>query len=152
MYAVLSDRGRQFRATTGDKLTLDRNQAEVGASIDMPVLLIADEQGVRVGSPFVAGVTAVVKVIAHERGKKGIVGKFNAASIAVVVMVSALSRPSSKWCRSARAPERPGRSYRLSPVADHNQRPISRQPHICPHAAIHARVCTTCRPSLEGSR
>jgi large subunit ribosomal protein L21 len=76
MYAVISDRGRQFRATTGDKLTLDRNQAEVGASIDMPVLLIADDQGVRVGSPFVAGVTAVVKVIAHERGKKGIVGKF----------------------------------------------------------------------------
>ena len=76
MYAVILDRGRQFRATAGEKLTLDRNQSEVGATVEMPVMLIADDSGVRVGAPYVAGAKAVVKVLAHERGKKGIVGKF----------------------------------------------------------------------------
>jgi len=74
MYAVILDRGRQFRATTGEKLTLDRNEIEVGGTVDMPVLLLADDSGVRVGSPYVAGAKAVVKV--HQRGPKGIVGKF----------------------------------------------------------------------------
>ncbi len=76
MYAVIQDRGRQLRATTGEKLTLDRNDVEVGATVEMPVLLLADAAGVRVGAPFVAGAKAVVKVLAHERGKKGIVGMF----------------------------------------------------------------------------
>jgi large subunit ribosomal protein L21 len=76
MYAVILDRGRQFRATTGEKLTLDRNEIEVGGTVDMPVQLLADDSGVRVGSPYVAGAKAVVKVLAHQRGPKGIVGKF----------------------------------------------------------------------------
>jgi len=37
MYAVILDRGRQFRATTGEKLTLDRNEIEVGGTVDMLV-------------------------------------------------------------------------------------------------------------------
>ncbi len=76
MYAVILDRGRQFRATTGVKLTLDRNESEVGATVELPVMLLADDAGVRVGAPYVAGAKAVVKVLAHERGPKGIVGKF----------------------------------------------------------------------------
>ena len=31
MYAVIQDRGHQYRAAKGDRLTIDRNQAEVGA-------------------------------------------------------------------------------------------------------------------------
>ena len=76
MYAVILDRGRQFRAPTGVKLTLDRNESEVGATVELPVMLLADDAGVRVGAPYVAGAKAVVKVLAHERGPKGIVGKF----------------------------------------------------------------------------
>lgn len=76
MYAVINDRGRQYRAAPGERLTLDRNEAEVGATVEMPVLLIADESGVKIGAPVVAGAKAVCKVVAHERGEKGIVGKF----------------------------------------------------------------------------
>lgn len=76
MYAVIQDRGHQYRAATGEKLILDRNQAEVGATVEMPVLLLSDERGVRIGAPFVAGAKAVCKVLSHLRGKKGVVGKF----------------------------------------------------------------------------
>lgn len=77
MYAVIQDRNRQYRATTGDKLTLDRNEAvEVGTTIELPVLLVADGASVKVGSPFVAGAKAVVKVIEHSLGDKITVGKY----------------------------------------------------------------------------
>jgi len=76
MYAVISDRGRQYRASTGDRLTLDRAQAEVGATMEMPVLLLAEDAGIKVGSPTVAGAKAVCKVLAHRRGAKGVVGKY----------------------------------------------------------------------------
>jgi large subunit ribosomal protein L21 len=76
MYAVIQDRGHQYRATAGDRLTIDRNTAEVGATVEMPVLLIADDAGVKVGSPFVAGAKAVLKVVEHKRGDKILIGKF----------------------------------------------------------------------------
>jgi large subunit ribosomal protein L21 len=76
MYAVIQDRGHQYHAKAGDKLTIDRHDAEVGASIEMPLLLVADNGAVKVGAPFVAGGKAVLKVVEHTRGEKGIYGMF----------------------------------------------------------------------------
>jgi large subunit ribosomal protein L21 len=76
MYAVINDRGRQYRATTGDRLILDRSEAEVGSTIELPLLLLANEGGIKVGAPTVAGAKAVCKVVDHPRGEKGTVGKY----------------------------------------------------------------------------
>lgn len=77
MYAVIQDRNRQYRATKGDKLTLDRaEELEVGSTLELPVLLVADGASVKVGSPFVAGAKAIVKVLQHSLGDKITVGKY----------------------------------------------------------------------------
>lgn len=76
MYAVISDRNRQYRAAPGDRLELDLVEAEPGAVLELPVLLVADGAAVKVGSPFVAGATAKVKVVAHQKGDKITIGKF----------------------------------------------------------------------------
>ena len=77
MYAVIQDRNRQYRAAKGDKLTLDRAETlEVGSTLELPVLLLADGASVKVGSPFVAGAKAVVKVLQHSLGDKITVGKY----------------------------------------------------------------------------
>jgi large subunit ribosomal protein L21 len=76
MYAVIQDRNRQYKAVAGDRLTLDRSEHEIGATFEVPVLLVADGATVKVGAPFVAGAKAVCKVLEHVRGEKGIVGKF----------------------------------------------------------------------------
>jgi large subunit ribosomal protein L21 len=76
MYAVISDRNRQYRAAVGDKLTLDRSEAEAGATLELPVLLVADGATVKVGAPFVAGATAKVKVLSHTLGEKILIGKY----------------------------------------------------------------------------
>lgn len=77
MYAVIQDRNRQYRAEQGSKLTLDREEeAVVGSTIELPVLLLADGASVKVGAPFVAGAKAVVKILAHTLGDKITVGKY----------------------------------------------------------------------------
>ena len=76
MYAVIQDRNRQYRASAGERLTLDRSEHEVGATFEVPVLLLADGASVKIGSPFVAGAKAVCKVVEHVRGDKITVGKF----------------------------------------------------------------------------
>lgn len=76
MYAVIQDRGHQYKAQAGDKLTIDRHDAEPGSTVEMPVLLIANNGAVKVGAPFVAGAKAVLKVVSHTRGAKGMYGMF----------------------------------------------------------------------------
>lgn len=75
-YAVISDRHRQYRVRPGERITLDRLEAQPGSELELPVLLVADGQGVRIGTPFVAGATARVKVIAEVKGDKITIGKF----------------------------------------------------------------------------
>lgn len=76
MYAIIDDRGRQYRAAPGDKLILDRAAADIGATLDAKVLLVADGANVKVGSPFVAGAKATLRVLEHTRGDKVIVSKY----------------------------------------------------------------------------
>jgi large subunit ribosomal protein L21 len=76
MYAVIQDRNRQYRTSAGERLILDRSEHEVGATFEVPVLLLADGASVKIGSPFVAGAKAVCKVVEHTKGEKLIIGKY----------------------------------------------------------------------------
>ncbi|MCS6969886.1 MAG: 50S ribosomal protein L21 [Planctomycetota bacterium] len=75
-YAVISDRQRQYRVTPGARLLVDHLAAPPGSELELPVLLIADGGSVRIGSPFVAGATARIKVLGEHKGDKIIIGKF----------------------------------------------------------------------------
>lgn len=72
MYAIVLDRCHQYRAEVGTRITVDRRADEVGASVELPLLLIADGDAVQVGTPVLAGKKAVCTVVAHRRGRKGI--------------------------------------------------------------------------------
>ncbi len=76
MYAIIQDRGHQYRAAIGDTLILDRLEAEPGSALEMPLLLLSGEGSVQVGSPVLAGKVAKLQVLRHQRGRKGIAGKF----------------------------------------------------------------------------
>ncbi len=80
MYAVIADRSRQYRAEPGATLQLDLAQggeAAAGATLELPVLLLADGASVKVGSPYVAGAKAVVEVIDPLlKGEKLRIGKY----------------------------------------------------------------------------
>ena len=71
MYAVIKTGGKQYRVKSGEKLRIEPIAAEVGAeeSFDQ-VLVVADGDAVRVGTPLVAGATVKAKVLTHGRGDK----------------------------------------------------------------------------------
>jgi len=75
MYAIIQDRGRQYRVETGDRVLVDRVDVEIGAEHRCAVLLIEQDGNVQVGSPELDA-TCTCKVLRHQRGKKGRVGTY----------------------------------------------------------------------------
>jgi len=77
MYAIVDDRGKQYRMVPGEEVVVDRLDAEEGAEIrfDKVLLLRTDEEAVT-GAPYVGGAVVVAELVGHEKGEKIIVGKF----------------------------------------------------------------------------
>ena len=71
MYAVVKSGGRQFRASVGDTILVDRLPVAAGQQLELgEVLLVADGEEVRIGQPTVDGARVVTTVLAEEKGPK----------------------------------------------------------------------------------
>ena len=76
-YAVFKTGGKQYRVQAGDKLDVEKIDAEVGSETKFDeVLLVNDGTATTVGTPTVAGAAVTAKVVEQFRGKKGIAFKF----------------------------------------------------------------------------
>ena len=77
MYAVVKIKGQQYRVEPGNKLQVPLLDDEVGADVTFEeVLMLADGEDVKVGSPTVAGATVAAEVLRHGRSRKVVVFKF----------------------------------------------------------------------------
>ncbi len=77
MLAVVKAANQQYRVQEGDVITVNRLEADVGARVDLPdVLLIQDASGVRVGAPVLAGAKVTAEVVGHTRAPKVYAFKF----------------------------------------------------------------------------
>ena len=77
MYAVFRTGGKQYRASQGDRLRVERLEAEVGDDIEFDqILLVGEGSDIKVGAPLVDGGKVAAKVTAQGRGKKIDVVKF----------------------------------------------------------------------------
>jgi large subunit ribosomal protein L21 len=71
MYAVIKTGGKQYRVASGDKLKVELLTSEVGSSIAFDqVLAVGQGDGVKFGTPFVAGASVKATVISHGKGDK----------------------------------------------------------------------------------
>lgn len=71
MYAVVETGGKQYRATPGEFVDVEKLPAEVGAQVTLDqVLMVADGETVTVGRPTVAGAQVVATVIAQRKARK----------------------------------------------------------------------------------
>lgn len=71
MYAVVKTGGKQYRVSAGEKLKIEQIAAEVGQEILLEeVLLVADGDALKMGTPLVAGAKVKAKVLKHGRGDK----------------------------------------------------------------------------------
>lgn len=77
MYAVIRTGGKQYRVTEGATLKVERLNAEAGSKLDLDdVLLVADGDNVKVGTPTVKGAKVTASVVGHGRGPKVRIMKF----------------------------------------------------------------------------
>ena len=77
MYAVIVSGGKQHRVEEGETLKLEKLNIEVGASVDFDrVLLVVNDEDVKIGTPVVEGAKVSAEIVSHGRGKKVRIMKF----------------------------------------------------------------------------
>ena len=77
MYAIIRTGGKQYRVSEGDRIGVERLEAEEGAEVTLgDVLLVDDGESVAVGAPTVEGATVAARVEEHFRDRKVTVFKY----------------------------------------------------------------------------
>ena len=80
MYAVIRTGGKQYLVKEGDTLKVEKLDAADGAELNLEVLFVGDDKGVKVGAPLVSGAKVTAKLLAQGRGKKIRVVKYKPKS------------------------------------------------------------------------
>jgi large subunit ribosomal protein L21 len=76
MYAIIKTGGKQYRVAPDDTLEVERLPGNAGDTVELAeVLMIAGDDGIEVGAPFVAGATVSAELVAQTRGDKIIIFK-----------------------------------------------------------------------------
>ncbi len=70
MYAVVKTGGKQYRVKEGDLLKVEKLLLDVGAKLDLEVLLVGEGASVQVGTPLLAGAKVQAEIVAHGKHRK----------------------------------------------------------------------------------
>ena len=77
MYAVFKTGGKQYRASTGDVIKVEKIEAEKGATVELDqVLMVGEGEDIKIGTPFLEGGKVTATVVDQGRGDKITVIKF----------------------------------------------------------------------------
>ena len=76
MFAVVEIAGQQHKVSPTERVFVPKLKAEVGSNVKFDtVLLYSDDKSVKIGNPFIKGVTVQAKVLGVVKDKKVIVFK-----------------------------------------------------------------------------
>lgn len=79
MFAVIKTGGKQYIVAPGQKLKIEKLNAEESAGVIFDqVLLVADGEKVKIGKPLVEGAQVEARVLKQGRAKKVIVFRYHA--------------------------------------------------------------------------
>lgn len=77
MFAVIKTGGKQYKVQPKGKLKIEKLEVEEGKEIEFKeVLLIVDEDNIKIGDPLISGASVKAKVLQQGRARKVIVEKF----------------------------------------------------------------------------
>ena len=77
MYAIVATGGKQYRVKEGEKLRIEKLNAEAGDTVELDkVLLVGEGADIKVGAPYLDGAKVTAKVAANGRGDKVKIVKF----------------------------------------------------------------------------
>lgn len=77
MYAIIDNGNKQYKVVEGDVVKLEKLDAEVGAKVEFNVVLVSDENRIKVKEEA-ASFKAVGEVLRQDKDKKIIVYKYKA--------------------------------------------------------------------------
>ncbi len=79
MLAVIKTGGKQYKVGMGDKIKVEKLEGEKGEKIYFDeVLLVENEKGIEIGTPFIKNVKVEGKILSTSKGKKVTGIKFKA--------------------------------------------------------------------------
>jgi large subunit ribosomal protein L21 len=70
MYAVVRTGGKQYRVKEGDLLKVEKLAQDVGAKVELEVLLVGEGADVKLGAPLVSGASVQAEVVSHGKHRK----------------------------------------------------------------------------------
>ena len=76
MYAIIKTGGKQYKGAAGDKLSIEKLDAEVGEKVELPAICIVDGETVEADPAKAGQVKVVATVLDQYRDKKVLVFKF----------------------------------------------------------------------------
>ena len=77
MYAVVKTGGKQYKVAQDEYLKVEKLEGNEGDSIELDqVLMIADGDKLKIGSPILDGGKVTATILSHGRGKKVEIIKF----------------------------------------------------------------------------
>ncbi len=77
MYAIVKTGGKQYKVAAGDKLNIEKLNAEIGDEVALETLMIVDGENVIVDAAALAGYKVTAKVLDQFKGEKIYVVKFH---------------------------------------------------------------------------
>lgn len=76
MYAIVKTGGKQYKVAAGDKINIEKLDAEVGAKVELEAICVVDGTNV-IADPAEAAKTKVVATVLEQfKGEKQLVFKF----------------------------------------------------------------------------
>ena len=76
MYAIIRTGGKQFRAEPGKTLRIPSMETEPGETVQFDdVLLGADGDTIKIGTPGLSGASVTAEVVRHGKGEKIVIFK-----------------------------------------------------------------------------
>ena len=76
MYAIIETGGKQIKVQPGDSIFVEKLQAKEGDVITFDKVLLVGGEQIKVGAPYLAGVTVSAKVEKQGKSKKVAVFKY----------------------------------------------------------------------------
>lgn len=77
MYAVIETGGKQYRVQEGDIIFIEKVAGNEGEALNFDkVLLVSNGEEVKVGKPYVDGVSVNGNIVEHGKARKVVVFKF----------------------------------------------------------------------------
>lgn len=71
MYAIIETGGKQYRVQNGDVIYIEKLNAQPDETVIFDkVIAVSDDNGLKVGKPYVEGVTVKGTLIKNGKGKK----------------------------------------------------------------------------------